>query len=181
MKNLMLLISVIGLLLVSCSEGVFDDTDTPLTTERKEQMAKEMFEKRVAEIQSSPKEVTIEYATLDEINAIMIEHNLEPFTQADIEQAKVLKTIYPCSTWVSFGDINGDGKVSGIDVAAVGTWLCNHLGCNRDHDLFTYPVPPPYDDFAFMTGLANNADWFILNQDDRLAATSFILGLITCT
>ena len=54
------------------------------------------------------------------------------------------------------------------------------MGCNGNYNLFTGNVPVPYDNFAYMTGLLSNSHWFILNQNDRFAASAFILGNVAC-
>jgi hypothetical protein len=63
-----------------------------------ELLAKDNFNRIIENLEKNPKEVIIEYSTLDEINAIMVDYGLEPFTQDDLAQARALKTIWPCST-----------------------------------------------------------------------------------
>lgn len=99
-----------------------------------------------------------------------------------MNRAKHLKTTWPCSTWKNLGDISGNGVLSVLDVAMANNWRCNvgGNGCYNDYDLFVDNVPYPYDNFAFMTGLGSDSDWYILNADDSDTAIDFILGYIAC-
>lgn len=182
-QSLVFLAAVIclHLFLVGCSENSLELNQDDLSKEQKNQMAKARFQEKIAEFEKNPQKLTIEYATLEEINEVLLSYGLEPYSREDVERAKYLKSTWPCSTWINFGDISGNGVLSVLDVAMANNWRCANSGCSYNYDLFTDYVPSPYDNFAYMTGLGSDTDWYILNADDSDTATDFILGYIACS
>ncbi len=156
----------------------------------------EYLEHRNAEIEKAGVTYTVEHATLDEINAVMIENGLEPFTEEDVTRAHKRGGgcgPYPCSTWINHGDwATQDGVLSTYDLVKASKYVCN----NADNGLC--PAYGGYIDnitYKYINGLVSGdaldfaqLSYFwceggsdILDNDDMLAARDFILLKITCT
>ncbi|MCB0668707.1 MAG: hypothetical protein KDC80_22940, partial [Saprospiraceae bacterium] len=80
----------------------------------------EYLEHRNAEIEKSGIDFRVEPTTVEELNAIMIENGLEPFTEEEVTRAHKRGGgcgPYPCSTWVNHGDwATQDGVLSTYDL-----------------------------------------------------------------
>ncbi|MEO1517329.1 MAG: hypothetical protein AAFV95_20045 [Bacteroidota bacterium] len=124
-------------------------------------------------------ELTVEYATLEEINAEMVANGLEPFTQEDAERAAQLRTTYPCSDWITSGDWNNSNTLSTFDLVLATQYLCNSsAGCSgtvSTNGLSGAPL-----NFGFLSFLKDGTELFALNANDTEAGRDFILGRIIC-
>lgn len=164
--------------LVSCEKEV-----NPLAFGKtKEQISYERFQKRLNEIAQSKKEVTIEHATLEEINKVMRENGMKEFTKKDVERSVQMRTTYPCATWVTLGDWSGNSVLAAGDLVLAIAYICDKTYCGGNVDMFNCSgnCPSQAYDFAYMSGLAYGDEWDDLNPNDVEAAGDRILGLIAC-
>lgn len=140
----------------------------------------EYRENRLNELANSDNNVTVEHATLDEINEVMIELGLDTYTQSDIEQiVESRMTIYNCEVWNRLGDWSGDGVLNTDDLFEAYYYLCE-TDCGGTLDMFVGTHPTEAYDFSWMTGLENGTEWWDLNWNDIDAVVGRILNNIPC-
>lgn len=141
-------------------------------------------------------EITVEHATLEELNKVMVENGLEPFTQSDIDRASSRSKLtcgpYPCSTWNQNGDWNDDLVLSTLDMVKATQYVCNYgvpcayLGGYVD-TYYQIDQDPDNEEHWEALEFSTLSHWncvdgldYIINQDDLDAGRDFILLKITC-
>ncbi|MEM1319560.1 MAG: hypothetical protein AAGG75_04850 [Bacteroidota bacterium] len=132
------------------------------------------------QVANTDKELTVEHATLEEINEEMVANGLEPFDQADVERAVQARSTWDCGSWIFLGDWNDDGNLSTLDLIKAQQYLCSSsAGCAGSVDTSTFPFNNERF-FGYLTFLEDGTDILLLNRDDIDAGRDFILGLIVC-
>ena len=122
----------------------------------------------------------VEHASLEEINALMLENGLSPFSERDVEEAKafVSRTTWSCSLWTTLGDWNDSGTVTAYDMVLARKYLCSTVGCGGELDTFGHPLNVRF--FGFLSFLEDGSESGVLNNNDAMAAAYFILGITAC-
>lgn len=145
-------------------------------------------EESISSEHSAKQEVYVEHATLEEINTFMRDHGMEEFTEEDVQRSQKLlrtRTIWPCTTWVEFGDWNHSGTLNTLDLYQCRLYMCNRPEglCSGPYNLLTiYPDPPlEASNFAFLSDFAGWGNSTTLDEDDIDAGRDLILGIITCS
>ncbi len=125
-------------------------------------------------------ELTVEQASLEEINAEMIANGLEPFTEEEVIEAQS-RAIWDCGSWVFLGDWNNSGTLTTFDLVLAQQYLCNNAagGCGGTIDTSTFPFNDPKA-FGYLSFLEDGTDILLLNRDDIDAGRGRILGIIAC-
>ncbi len=141
------------------------------------------LERRMNDFKASGKTVTVEHATLEEINNLMRAEGLPEISRKEVQQSVQKRTVWPCYVWINHGDWNNSGTFTAFDLVQARKYICNYPGsggCNGSVNVWQGTHPPAAGDFAFLSWLANGTDDLLLNLDDVNFGTSFILGLIPC-
>ena len=184
---LVLSILITSVLVISCAdEEITNDT---LTFEEQLKLDQLEHEKYVQE----HGEVTIEYMTLEELQAFYSEKGLPPVSQSTIElynKARIKgfeKTSGPCSSWINFcGDLNRNGTFSAGDAAYFIT-NCNSL-CNIQSCGYSTTCPTgglsstdAVRTFGYLSWYdpADGTQQLFFSKRDKDSADRFILGLIS--
>lgn len=149
------------------------------------------LERRMNDFKASGKTVTVEHATLEEINDVMKLHGLPQFSDKDvIESRKHVTNLrnscqWPCNTWNNFADWNNSGFVSTIDLTLAMTHIYNCSGSYTGSCTLNFNDPDEAWDFSVLKYLetCNLSDWdYILDYaNDVESARKLLLGIITCT
>ncbi|MCB0686331.1 MAG: hypothetical protein KDC53_07395 [Saprospiraceae bacterium] len=154
----------------------------------------EYLEHRNAEIEKSGIDFRVEPTTVEELNAIMIENGLEPFTEEEVTRAHKRGGgcgPYPCSTWVNHGDwATQDGVLSTYDLVKANKYVCDYYpytcpadGGYIDNIVYKYingQVSGDALDFAQLSYFWCEGGDDVLDNDDMLAARAYILGQVIC-
>lgn len=185
MKFLFGALLVSTLFFTSCTKDT-ENVLAPTTNIADEEVTAENFElwldQQVAQVEG---ELTVEHASLAEINAEMIANGLEPFTEAEVAAAQAKaqdRLTWPCSTWVFLGDWNDSGTLTTFDLVQAIRYLCDNTGdCMGSVDTSSFPFDKPKA-FGYLSYLETNdqAGLFTLNPDDVEAGRGQILGIIAC-
>ena len=153
----------------------------------------EYLKARNAEIEEAGVTYTVQHATLDEVNAVMIEHGLEPFTQEDITRANKRGGgcgPYTCNTWINHGDWSGDFTLSTLDLVQAQNYVCTWVGTCPYYggsipdiitEYFNGNVIGEAVNFAQLSFFWCEGGDDVLDYDDVLAGRDYILLKITCT
>lgn len=155
----------------------------------------EYLKAREAEIEAAGVTYTVEHATLEEVNAVMIEHGLDPFTEEDITRANKRGGgcgPYSCNTWINHGDWSGDFVLSTLDLVQAQSYVCGYPGSGGCpyyggyiDDVFTKyfngDIIGEALNFAQLSFFWCEGGDDILDYDDVLAGRDYILLKITCT
>jgi len=130
--------------------------------------------------EAAKQEVTVEYTTLDELNRMMVEHGLNPFTEEEVIQARM--TVYSCDSWRALGDWNRNGVFSAQDLVLAQQYLCANgpFGCYSTMSTSGHPTNVKL--FGYLTYLSPvyGNGRTNLNPNDISSGRDFILGLIDC-
>lgn len=189
MKNLQKLfyafitLSIISVLMTSCEREkiVIEDYEGLETNVVIEDLdGVKDYDEWIQQITEKSKNVEVEYATLSEINEMMIENGLEPFKESELDRAIQLRTNYACCTWEFFGDFNNDNKINGGDLVMAQQYLCNSAANCYNH-LITHGHPTEVVYFGIASFLLDNSEASILNRRDVEIFENYILGHIVCS
>lgn len=181
MKKIFLLF-LAATFIASCTSDKFTENEVFETQNEEALIAKKLKE---AEVKG--KNVTVEHATLEEINATMRQYGLKEFSKEEVEASKQrlqTRTTYACSTWNYLGDWDGDGTLNTLDLVKAEIFLCAVAGCTGNINLFTCTSDcPPLngDNFSYLSYLGNGTEGYILNYIDCDYGRDWILAAIVCS
>jgi len=172
----LLAVIAVAIFLTSCEQDsiVVDEIDGFLVESSIDEELAEWTE------MAEEKNVVVEHATLEEINLVMVEYGLEPFSQEDLEEAVQLRMTWSCQTWNFLGDWNNSGHLSTLDLALAQQYLCNTVGCNGTVNTSSNNFPTTVLKFRWMSYLGYGFGQSLLNRDDIDIARMRILGIIAC-
>ncbi len=160
------------------------------------QEAADLFESDYAQYQQYVKkhgEVTREIITLEEMEELIKEYDLEPLDQETINlyhSRDLSKATGACNSgWINFcGDHNRDGTFSTLDIIRFNQVCraCSNspnactsrgtLGCNT----WNLPFLSPERTFGYLSWYDNGIGITIYNLEDRISARRMILGIVNC-
>jgi hypothetical protein len=125
------------------------------------------------------KEVTVEHLTLEELNAIFIANNMEPYTQDRVDKLMKkyqLKSNLYCPSLLTHADWNGDGSLTALDLVQMHIY---HRDVSGDVDpTYSYSGPTPNNviDFGYLTGIYDGVDHWVFNLADKDVAAITLLN-----
>lgn len=116
---------------------------------------------------TSSKNIVVERVTLEELNRVLIENGIEPYTEKAVSQLydKYLKSGLNCSSLKDHADWNGNGTVSTIDVVLARNYIIANDPNGQAIDPTT-SSPTYVIDFGFLTAIYNGTEPWRLDQDD---------------
>lgn len=193
MKSLrvFLCLLAVGALMTACQKENLQQSENLSDAELLEKEIKADYAKYVAEHE----ELTIEYTTLEELNAVFGEHGMEPVTleglgiteeEYRIAQEKVNNPEIAqerCSGYLAlyYGDMNNNGSLNVFDILQINSWLLIYGNGNST-------VTPPGSEYrraalfsaevGVWPGTTNQGNEHLyLNQTDKNIAVNIILGI----
>jgi hypothetical protein len=91
-------------------------------------------------------DITVEFATLEELNDVFIENGLEPISQESYEKRRRnaitkygSRQLY-CGLIPSFGDYTQDSTFSSLDIIEANKYVLNYYGWSMDQGGFVDPT-----------------------------------------
>lgn len=133
------------------------------------------------DIIASGKKYRIEAATLEELNAALRAAGMDEISEEEVQRAKSMvhpRTTWMCETWVALGDWDGDNVLDVNDVVDARNNLCDidycYVSVNINSCTTNCPDDPGYN-FAFLSGLHTDDNWWDFGDSDMTAANYRIL------
>jgi hypothetical protein len=156
-----------------------------LTTQEKQEdtsiTEKDVLESYQEFLQSG-KTITVQHATLEEINEAMIAQGLEPFSREDIKPSNT-RTDPDCDLVEFYGNWNGDSYLSTLDITLATSYITNwdsppsSGGAVDPTNCCSHPFSAVK--FGFLSTTVNPGfEGFRLDQDDIDVVRDYVLGLI---